>query len=49
MNPETSPFRSGQPVPIESFIGRIREVERLRGMVKASTQRALPVNSPKNV
>ena len=38
MNPETSPFSPGQPVPIEFFIGRIREVERLRGMVKASTQ-----------
>ena len=49
MSRETSTFRSGQPVPIESFNGHIREVERLRGMVKASTQRALPVNSPKNV
>ncbi len=38
MNPETSPFSPGQPVPIEFFIGRIREVERLRGMVRASTQ-----------
>ena len=38
MNPETSPFRPGQPVPIEFFVGRIGEVERLRGMVKASTQ-----------
>ncbi len=38
MNPETSPFRPGQPVPIEFFIGRIREVERLRGMVKASSE-----------
>ena len=38
MNPETSPFRPGQPVPIEYFIGRVREVKRLRGMVKASTQ-----------
>ena len=38
MNPETSPFSPGQPVPIEFFIGRIREVKRLRGMVRASTQ-----------
>lgn len=38
MNPETSPFSPGQPVPIEFFIGRIREVERLGAMVKASTQ-----------
>ncbi len=38
MNPETSPFSPGQPVPIEFFIGRIREIERLRSMVKAGTQ-----------
>ena len=38
MNPETSPFSPGQPVPIEFFVGRIGEVKRLRGMVKASTQ-----------
>lgn len=38
MNPETSPFRPGQPVPIEFFVGRIREIERLRSMVKAATQ-----------
>lgn len=36
MDPETSPFRPGQPAPVESFVGRSREVERLRGMVKAS-------------
>lgn len=38
MNPETSPFRPGQPVPIEFFIGRVDEITRLHGMVKASTQ-----------
>lgn len=38
MNPETSPFSPGQPVPFEFFVGRIREVERLRSMVKAGTQ-----------
>ena len=38
MNPETSPFRPGQPVPIESFVGRIREVELLSSLVKASVQ-----------
>jgi hypothetical protein len=38
MNPETSPFSPGQPVPIEFFVGRIREIERLRSMVKAGTQ-----------
>ena len=38
MNPETSLFRPGQPVPIEFFVGRIREIERLRSMVKAGTQ-----------
>lgn len=35
MDPETSPFRPGQPAPVEFFVGRSREVERLRGMVKA--------------
>lgn len=38
MSPETSPFSPGQPVPIEFFVGRIREIERLRSMVKAGTQ-----------
>ena len=38
MNPETSPFRPGQPVPIEFFVGRVDEIRRLHGMVKASTQ-----------
>lgn len=38
MNPETSPFRPGQPVPIEFFVGRVEEIKRLDGMVKASTQ-----------
>ena len=36
MDPETSPFRPGQPAPVEFFVGRSSEVERLRGMVKAS-------------
>ena len=38
MNPEASPFRPGQPVPIEFFVGRIEEIERLRGMAKAAAQ-----------
>ena len=38
MTPESSPFRPGQPVPIEFFVGRLPEIERLRGMVNASTQ-----------
>jgi len=38
MYPESSPFRPGQPAPIEFFVGRIREIEQLRGMVQASTQ-----------
>ncbi len=38
MTPESSPFRPGQPVPIEFFVGRSPEIERLRGMVNASTQ-----------
>ncbi len=36
MNPESSPFSPGQPVPIEFFTGRKDEVERLRGMVRAA-------------
>ncbi len=36
MNPESSPFSPGQPVPIEFFVGRVGEIERLRGMVEAS-------------
>jgi len=36
MTPESSPFSPGQPVPIEFFTGRIREVEQLRSMVKSS-------------
>ena len=39
MNPESSPFRPGRPIPIEFFVGRRQEVERLHGMVKASVQR----------
>ena len=38
MNPESSPFRPGQPIPTEFFVGRRQEVERLHGMVKASMQ-----------
>ena len=36
MRPEASPFRPGRPVPAELFTGRHREVEQLRGMVRAS-------------
>ena len=36
MNFESSPFRPGQPVPLEFFVGRIKEIERLHSMVKAS-------------
>ena len=38
MKPELSPFRPGQTVPLEFFVGRIAEIERLQSMVKASTQ-----------
>ena len=38
MTPESSPFRPGQPAPVESFVGRNAEIERLRGMVRASTR-----------
>ena len=36
MSPETSPFRPGQPAPVELFVGRSKEVEQLRGMVRTS-------------
>jgi AAA+ ATPase superfamily predicted ATPase len=36
MNPENSPFTPGQPVPIEFFVGRVGEIERLRSLVRAS-------------
>ena len=38
MTPESSPFRPGQPVPIEFFVGRLPEIKRLLGIVNASTQ-----------
>ena len=38
MIPESSPFRPGQPVPAEFFVGREDEIERLHGMVGASAQ-----------
>jgi AAA ATPase-like protein len=38
MEPETSPFTPGQPVPIEFFVGRTAEIERLRSLVGASTK-----------
>ena len=38
MNPESSPFRPGQPVPTEFFVGRTDEIERLRGMVRGSAR-----------
>lgn len=38
MNPESSPFRPGQPIPVEFFVGRRAEIERVRGMVRASAR-----------
>ena len=43
MNPETSPFRPGRPVPIEFFVGRSAEIERLRSMVRRSAQGTVSV------
>ncbi len=43
MNPETSPFRPGRPVPIEFFVGRSTEIERLRSMVRRSAQGTVSV------
>ena len=36
MTPESSPFRPGQPVPAELFVGRQEAIERLRGLVRAA-------------
>ena len=38
MNPESSPFTPGQPVPIEFFVGRVKEIEHLRSLVRASVK-----------
>ena len=38
MTPESSPFSPGRPVPVEFFIGRKAEIERLRGMVRGSAR-----------
>ena len=43
MNPETSPFRPGRPVPIEFFVGRSAEIERLRSMVRRSAKGTLGI------
>ena len=43
MIPETSPFRPGQPVPVEYFVGRVPEIERLHGMVRTSARGRLTV------
>ncbi len=40
---ETSPFTPGQTVPLEFFVGRIAEVERLRSMVRAAAQGRLKI------
>ena len=38
MTPESSPFRPGQPVQVELFVGRQASIERLRGLVRAANQ-----------
>ena len=38
MQPELSPFKPGQPVPAEFFVGRIQEIQQLQSMVNASLQ-----------
>lgn len=38
MSPESSPFRPGQTVPLEFFVGRREELGYLHGMVRASLQ-----------
>lgn len=43
MQPEASPFTPGQPVPIEFFVGRVAEIERLRALVRAAAAGRLRV------
>ena len=38
MKPELSPFKPGQPVPVEFFVGRTQEIKQLQSMVNASLQ-----------
>ncbi len=38
MSPESSLFTPGQPVPIEFFVGRVQEIERLRSLVQAAAR-----------
>lgn len=38
MTPESSPFRPGQPIPIEFFVGRSVEIEGLSSMVRGGAQ-----------
>lgn len=38
MRSDTSPFTPGRPIPLEFFVGRIDEVERLHNLVKESTE-----------
>jgi AAA+ ATPase superfamily predicted ATPase len=38
MNSESSPFTPGQPVPIEFFVGRVKEIEHLRSLVRAAVK-----------
>ena len=43
MDPGLSPFRPGQPAPVECFVGRQHEIERLYRMAMASTRGRLQV------
>lgn len=38
MTPESSPFAPGRTVPVEFFVGRTDEIERLRSMVRGASQ-----------
>ena len=43
MDPGLSPFRPGQPAPVECFVGRQQEIERLYRMGMASTRGRLQI------
>lgn len=43
MNPETSPFRPGLPVPAELFVGRRDAIEHLNGLVRTANRGVIKV------
>ena len=46
MDPGLSPFQPGQLAPVERFVGRRHEIERLYQMARASTRGRLTTVCP---